>query len=94
MAFVRSLERELSRANAKVDYLFVKGRNLSALAYGDPFLKMSANIHLFVEREAVGGAVGLLLELGYEPLTPPVGSSPARIAKWHRRRKESDWLDS
>lgn len=56
-----------SFAAAGLDRLWLKGLTLSALAYGDPFVKMSADIDLLVAPGRVGDAERLLAELGYVP---------------------------
>jgi hypothetical protein len=73
-----------------IDLLFVKGLPLSALAYGDPFIKMSADVDLLVERADLAAAARLLDELGYRMVLP--SSSP--LDKWHRLHKESLWRGS
>ena len=70
--------------------MFVKGLSLSALAYGDPFIKMSADIDLLVEPADLTGAAALLAELGYRSELP--ARSP--LATWHRLHKESLWRRS
>ncbi|HEX2724888.1 MAG TPA: nucleotidyltransferase family protein, partial [Beijerinckiaceae bacterium] len=70
-----------------IDLLFVKGLSLSKLAYGDPFIKMSADIDLLVEAAELVGAAALLEELGYRRQVPT--RSP--LATWHRLHKESLW---
>lgn len=70
-----------------IDVLFVKGLSLSKLAYGDPFIKMSADIDLLVEPAELIGAAALLEELGYRRELP--ARSP--LATWHLVHKESLW---
>lgn len=70
--------------------LFVKGLTLSALAYGDPFLKMSSDIDVLIDPGELGAAMSLLAELGYAPIVP----AGRDIADWHGRRKESVWQET
>ena len=74
-------------ASGGIDHLFVKGLSLSKLAYGDPFIKMSADIDLLVEPADLIGAAALLEELGYRRALPV--RSP--LDTWHRLHKESLW---
>ena len=76
--------------DASVSLLFVKGLTLSALVYGDPFVKMSSDIDILVERDAVEGAARILGKLGYRLSTPAVGGLSA-LSKWHAQYKESVW---
>jgi hypothetical protein len=78
-------------SDAGVDLLFVKGLTLSALAYGDPFLKMSIDIDILVERSALAEAATLLQAMGYRAVIPPADANSAELSKWHKRRKESVW---
>jgi hypothetical protein len=80
-------------SGAGLDLLFLKGVTLSALAYGDPFLKMSVDIDILVQRDAVGKAIEVLDSLGYMPSAPAVPPSSPRLRRWHERRKESDWCN-
>ena len=80
-------------AHAGITLLFAKGLVLGALAYGDPFAKMSADIDLYVSLDDVGRAAALLETLGYQ-CTTPSGASIERVVRWHRRRKESVWTAS
>lgn len=76
--------------SARVPLLFVKGLTLSALAYGDAFLKMSADIDVLVEPDAIATAAKLLERIGYRCTLPTKGANEA--AAWHRHHKESVWL--
>lgn len=78
--------------NSRVDLLFFKGLTLSALAYRDPFIKMSSDIDILVHRRAIDQAAAILREMGYRPVVPAGGTSQA-IASWHARNKESAWLN-
>ena len=77
-----------------IPLLFVKGLTLSALAYGDPFVKMSSDVDILVEARDLGAAAALLTTLGYRPSAPAVESSSPALARWHARLKESIWLSS
>lgn len=57
-------------AGAGIDRLWFKGLTLSMLAYGDPFLKTSADIDLLVAPADVAAAERLLSEIGYRPADP------------------------
>jgi hypothetical protein len=77
--------------NASLPILFVKGLTLSALAYGDPFVKMSSDIDILVEEEKLEAAARVLSESGYVAIIPAVESSSPDLSRWHRRAKESVW---
>lgn len=77
--------------DAGISILFVKGLTLSALAYGDPFVKMSSDIDILVEESGVEPAALGLSELGYIPTIPAVEASSAALLHWHSRSKESVW---
>lgn len=74
-------------ATGGIDRLVVKGLPLSALAYGDPFVKMSADIDLLIDEANLDAAGRLLRECGYRTVLP--GRSSLR--GWHRLHKESVW---
>ena len=79
-------------AKAGIDLLFVKGLTLSALAYRDPFVKMSSDIDILVEQDAVERSAGILHDLGFRAVVPSASTSAA-VAKWHVRNKESAWVN-
>lgn len=78
-------------AAAAIPILFVKGLTLSALAYGDPFIKASCDIDILVEPRNLEPAAQLLGGLGYRPTAPAVHPSSAQLSEWHGRLKESVW---
>jgi hypothetical protein len=78
-------------AKAGVPLLFVKGLTLSALAYGDAYVKMSADIDVLVEADAVDPAGAILAKMGYRLVVPAIEASSAALSKWHKRHKESAW---
>ena len=71
---------------AGIDPIFIKGLTLAALAYPNPFLKMSWDVDILVAPEAVADAAIALKGFGYRLLVP--SKAPE---KWHRTRKESLW---
>jgi len=75
--------------HAAIPVLFVKGLSLSALAYGDPFVKMSADIDILIDESDLEASAELLKELGYCLVLP----RDRKISTWHRRHKESVWSD-
>ena len=75
-------------ARAGIDLLFVKGATLAALAWPPNTPRMSLDIDLLVAPTDVGGAAATLAALGATPLVP---ADPARIERWHRVHKESQW---
>ncbi|MGN6156395.1 MAG: nucleotidyltransferase domain-containing protein [Sphingomicrobium sp.] len=77
---------------AEVDVLFFKGLTLSALAYRDPFIKMSSDIDILVDRNAIGPASSILRQMGYRSVVPSADMVEA-IVSWHARNKESAWLN-
>ena len=85
---LRLLERFDERS---IPLLFVKGLTLSALAYGDPFAKMSADIDILISPADVQGSADILRELRYDPVVPPPWKN---LSNWHRRNKESNWANA
>jgi len=77
--------------DASMPILFVKGLTLSAIAYGDPFVKMSSDVDFLVEPNAIGGAADILASLGYRLIVPAVDPLSSALPKWHSRLKESVW---
>lgn len=75
--------------DAALPLLFLKGQPLGQLAYGEPFLKMSADIDILVRPEDLLAAASILDGLGYRTNVP---RDRARIAEWHRFAKESVWV--
>lgn len=71
---------------AGIDPLFIKGLTLAALAYPNPFLKMSWDVDVLVPPDAVADAAAALKDIGYRLLVP--SKAPEQ---WHRTRKESLW---
>jgi hypothetical protein len=86
-----SFELRRSFDEAGIRLLFFKGVTLSALAYGDPFLKTGWDIDILVDAEAVVKAAETLASLGYRPKLPAIGSDWQSLLKWHHRHKESLW---
>ncbi len=83
-----ALLHEALRA-AGIDVLFIKGLTLSALAYGDAFLKMSSDIDILVDPENVGPAAAVLRRTGHRLVVP---REDADVIRWHGTSKESSWL--
>ena len=75
---------------AGIERLYVKGLTLSVLAFGDPFLKASADIDLLVAPDAIANVAAILGEMGFA-LVEPAGLPMARLGWWHHRNKESAW---
>jgi hypothetical protein len=71
-----------------IPVLFMKGLSLSALAYGDPFLKMSSDIDILIDLDDLEDAATVLREIGYIQMVPSRSNS---LLAWHGRRKESVW---
>lgn len=78
----------LDRAGLK--HVFIKGIALSALAYGNPFIKMSADIDLLVGIQDIPAAGRKLVSAGYT-LAQPASLSMDRLAEWHALHKETLW---
>lgn len=74
--------------------LFVKGLTLSALAYGDPFVKMSSDVDILIDPAALSDASRVLAALSYRCTVPAVGGPSPELEKWHSRLKESVWVNS
>lgn len=71
--------------------LYLKGLTLSALAYGDAFLKASVDIDLLVDPNDIPAAAAILRELGFA-VVDPAHLKDNGLARWHRRHKESAWF--
>jgi hypothetical protein len=78
-------------ADAGVSLVHLKGLAISALAFGDPFVKMSADIDLLVAPASIPAAARLLDARGYRCVVP---SDRSQLARWHHRNKESVWVRS
>ena len=76
---------------AVIPRLYLKGLTLSALAYGDPFLKASADIDLLVAPSDIPAVAAVLAEAGFA-LAEPAELPLSEIVSWHRVSKESVWL--
>ncbi len=75
---------------ADIDLLFIKGLTVARLAYGNPFLKMSWDLDVLVPPGRVADAASILGKMGYRLVIP---TDLATLAAWHRRRKESVWIN-
>lgn len=74
---------------AGMPILFVKGLTLGVLAYGSSATKSAVDIDVLVAERDIA-AIGLLLDkAGFRVHVP---ADTARLAGWHRLRKESTWL--
>lgn len=71
-------------------HLFLKGIAVGALAYPQPFLKMSWDIDLLLDADQLGPASRLLRTAGYVPIEPFEADGTA-LQRWHEARKESVW---
>jgi hypothetical protein len=76
--------------DAGITLLFVKGLTLGALAYRNPFLKMSMDVDLLVGLERLANAARLLRSAGYVVVVP-AGAGDPQLRRWHASRKESVW---
>jgi hypothetical protein len=76
---------------ADIPLLFVKGLTLSALAYGDPYVKMSADVDVLIEPNAVDPAAAILTKMGYRLIIPRIEANSPTLSRWHKRHKESVW---
>jgi hypothetical protein len=79
--------------DGQIPLLFIKGLTLGAIAYRDPFRKMSWDIDLLVGPDRLADALRLLRAAGYQSIVPSSGSD-AGFKRWHERRKESVWRHS
>jgi hypothetical protein len=61
-----------------VEALALKGAALSAIAYGDPLLRSSADLDILIQRPDLARALAVLGELGYQTAMPPDMSQAAR----------------
>jgi hypothetical protein len=71
----------------RIPLLFLKGLAVAALAYRDPFLKMSWDIDVLIAPPDLGQASDVLRGHGYQLAIPRRAALPA----WHEREKESVW---
>jgi hypothetical protein len=76
-----------SFSERRIPLLFLKGLSVAALAYRDPFLKMSWDIDVLIAPTDLNGASEVLFGDGYQLTTPRRTALPA----WHEREKESVW---
>jgi hypothetical protein len=74
--------------------MFVKGLTLGTLAYGTIATKAGVDIDLLVDPQQLGDAAALLQGDGYRLAEPAEPVTPPRLAKWHRIRKESTWIQA
>lgn len=77
---------------AQIDLLFIKGLTVGKLAYRNPFLKMSWDLDVLVPLARIGDTAALLEKIGYWPALP-AAAEPRKLAAWHRRFKESVWVN-
>lgn len=75
-------------ASRSIPLLFLKGLPIARLAYGNASLKMSADIDVLIQPEALAEAAKVLQGLGYAPALP---GRFDQLSAWHRRSKESVW---
>ena len=88
VAGIADLEKRFAAAG--IARLYVKGLTLSALAYGDPYLKASADVDLLVALDDLIAVATILAETGFS-LVEPAGLLPGKLLGWHRQSKESAW---
>jgi len=79
---------------AGLPVLFVKGLSLSALAFGDPFLKNNVDVDILVDRRDLRAVSAILAKMGFQAVIPAVQADSPDLEAWHERRKESAWLNS
>lgn len=77
-------------ADARIDWLMMKGLALSQVAYGDPMLKAGIDIDILVEESKLPNAFTVLRRMGFAPIYPR-DASDGELAAWHRNVKESVW---
>jgi len=82
-----ALLRAFSAAGLPI--LFLKGLALGQLAYGNPALKAAIDIDVLIDPNRLAESARVLEQLGYDPAEPP---SAARLARWHRWKKDSLWV--
>lgn len=76
-----------SFSERRISLLFLKGLAVAALAYRDPFLKMSWDIDVLIAPPDLAPAADALRGYGYELAIPRRMPLPV----WHKREKESVW---
>lgn len=76
-------------AGEDIPLLFLKGLPVARLAYGDASVKMSADIDVLIQLDALAEATKILQALGYAPALP---RRVNQLPTWHERSKESVWL--
>jgi hypothetical protein len=87
MALSRDLLTNFDRAGLPL--LFLKGQAVGQLAYGEHFLKTSADVDILVAPGDVESAALILGDLGYVVVVP---GQREMVTAWHRRAKESVWV--
>jgi len=80
-------------SHARIPLLFLKGLTLAAIAYRNPALKSAIDIDLLIDPEDLRGSAILLRNLGYHLVIPTDSTSEDALRLWHRRRKESVWVN-
>ena len=88
VACIAKLEKRFAAVGIR--RLYVKGLTLSALAYGDPFLKASADVDLVVALDDIAAVAAILAESSFM-LAEPARLPPGKLIWWHRQSKESAW---
>jgi hypothetical protein len=78
-------------SDAGLRLIFVKGLTLSALAYRDPYVKLSCDIDILVDPGRIDRAAAILGDFGFDPVVPCVEPRSPDIVDWHARYKESTW---
>ena len=78
------LKRDLDRAGIRS--MMIKGPPLSALAFGDPTVRASRDIDLYVDRDRVREADRLIVEAGYRRFAPGIALTPREERAFLRLR--------
>ncbi|MEO7364955.1 MAG: nucleotidyltransferase family protein, partial [Sphingomicrobium sp.] len=82
----RDLSADFEKAG--LDFLFVKGLTVGALAYSRPLLKMGWDIDVLIAPRQLAQAAELLRSRGYRLVIP---ETSVDLQQWHDRHKESVW---
>jgi hypothetical protein len=77
-------------AASGISLLFLKGAALGSLAYGNPALKAAIDIDLLIDPASLAATADLLAKSGYRQVVP---AADRPLSDWHRRSKESVWLN-
>jgi hypothetical protein len=87
-----SLQLKRRLTEKAIDFLFLKGVTLGALAYGNLGLKQAWDIDLLVAADQAVAAAAVLEQAGYIRSMPTADLSEEKFRSWMAHCKESLWI--